>query len=109
MKRGQLVEVGDPIVEFDSTYQTTALDELESQQASLILGIERMSALIEERDPDFTQYAVAYPNVVAEQQAQLAATKALCPVKKPYLKKRANVLRKSSKVLTEKFPLSDVS
>ncbi|GAM73765.1 hlyD family secretion protein [Vibrio ishigakensis] len=104
MKRGQLVEVGDPIVEFDSTYQTTALDELESQQASLILGIERMSALIEERDPDFTQYAVAYPNVVAEQQAQLAATKALWSRKKAVLEKESERIAEELKGVNREIP-----
>ncbi|GAM58910.1 hlyD family secretion protein [Vibrio ishigakensis] len=104
VKRGQLVEVGDPIVEFDSTYQTTALDELESQQASLILGIERMSALIEERDPDFTQYAVSYPNVVAEQQAQLAATKALWSRKKAVLEKESERIAEELKGVNREIP-----
>lgn len=104
VKRGQLVEVGDPIVEFDSTYQSTALDELESQQASLILGIERMSALIEEREPDFTQYAVAYPNVVSEQQAQLAATKALWSRKKAVLEKESERIAEELRGVNREIP-----
>ncbi|OBT15524.1 secretion protein HylD [Vibrio sp. UCD-FRSSP16_10] len=96
VKRGQLVNVGDPIVEFDPTFQTTALEELDSKEATLRLRIERMTALIEERKPDFSLYEKRYPDVVAEQRAQLAATKSL------YLKKRV-VLEKESERIDEEL------
>ncbi|GEA62028.1 HlyD family type I secretion periplasmic adaptor subunit [Vibrio comitans] len=96
VKRGQLVEVGDPIVEFDATFQTTALEELNSKEATLQLSIERMTALIEEREPDFSNYETQYPEVVAEQRAELAATKAL------YFQKRV-VLEKESERIAEEL------
>ncbi|CAM3086479.1 HlyD family type I secretion periplasmic adaptor subunit [Vibrio rarus] len=96
VKRGQLVNIGDPIVEFDATFQTTALEELHSKEASLRLRIERMTALIDEREPDFSLYEERYPKVVAEQRAQLAANKSL------YLKKRV-VLEKESERIAEEL------
>lgn len=96
VKRGQLVEVGDPIVEFDATFQTTALEELKAEQASLIMSIERMSSLIEERKPDFSEFEDKYPEVVAEQRAQLAATIA------NYYQKRV-VLEKESERIAEEL------
>lgn len=96
VKRGQLVEVGDPIVEFDATFQTSALEELNAKEATLQLSIERMTALIEEREPDFSQYETQYPEVVAEQRAELAATKSL------YFKKRV-VLEKESERIAEEL------
>ncbi|MEZ9905985.1 HlyD family type I secretion periplasmic adaptor subunit [Vibrio breoganii] len=96
VKRGQLVEIGDSIVEFDATFQTSALEELNSKEATLKLSIERMTALIEEREPDFTQYETQYPEVVAEQRAELAATKSL------YFKKRV-VLEKESERIAEEL------
>ena len=36
VKEGQLVEKGQPLVEFDATFQQTALEELKSQQVTLL-------------------------------------------------------------------------
>ncbi|CAM4108687.1 HlyD family type I secretion periplasmic adaptor subunit [Vibrio neonatus] len=96
VKRGQLVNVGDPIVEFDATFQTTALEELHSKEATLRLRIERKTAFIEEREPDFSQYEKDYPDVVAEQRAQLKAARSL------FLKKRI-VLQKESERIDEEL------
>jgi len=35
VKEGQLVEKGQPLVEFDATFQKTALEELKAQQVTL--------------------------------------------------------------------------
>ncbi|WP_261817971.1 HlyD family type I secretion periplasmic adaptor subunit [Vibrio gallicus] len=104
VKRGQLVDIGDPIVEFDSTYQTSALDELQSQQTSLILAIERMSALIEERDPDFSQYIDKYPRLVEEQNAQLNATQALFAQKKVVLENESERINEELKGVEREIP-----
>ncbi len=69
---GDMVEEGQVLVEFDATFQTTALEELKAQQASLNLTIERLSSLIDEREPNFDLYQSQYPELVAQQRAQRA-------------------------------------
>ncbi|UPQ90007.1 HlyD family type I secretion periplasmic adaptor subunit [Vibrio sinaloensis] len=96
VREGQLVEEGQVLVEFDSTFQQTALEELKSQQVSLTASIERMSALLEDRPPNFADYEQDYPEIVSQQRAQLSAQKAL------YLQKRI-VLEKESEQIAEQL------
>ncbi|MCK6263726.1 HlyD family type I secretion periplasmic adaptor subunit [Vibrio sp. ZSDE26] len=96
VSEGDLVEQGQPLVEFDATFQRSALQELESQQVTLQASIERMSALLEQRDPDFTQYETKFPEIVSQQLSQLNAQKAL------YYQKRI-VLEKESEQIAEQL------
>jgi HlyD family secretion protein/adhesin transport system membrane fusion protein len=73
VREGQMVQQGDILVEFDDTYEATALDELNVQQAALALAIERLSALIEEREPEFDDYIERFPNLVRQQLNQMAS------------------------------------
>ncbi|CAH1587411.1 MULTISPECIES: HlyD family type I secretion periplasmic adaptor subunit [Vibrio] len=96
VKEGQLVEKGQPLVEFDATFQRTALEELKSQQVTLLASIERMNALLEEREPNLAEFEVDYPEIVSQQKAQLNAQKAL------YFQKRV-VLEKESEQISEQL------
>lgn len=96
VKKGDLVEKGQALVEFDATFQKTTLDELKSQQVTLSLSIERMNALLEQREPDFSEYALNYPALVNEQLAQLSAQKGL------YFQQRV-VLEKDSEQIAEQL------
>ncbi|SON52977.1 HlyD family type I secretion periplasmic adaptor subunit [Vibrio tapetis] len=96
VKEGQRVDKGQPLVEFDATFQQAALEELNSQQVSLQVSIERMNSLIESREPDFTQYESNYPLIVSQQRAQLSAQKSV------YLKKRI-VLEKENEQFAEQL------
>ncbi|WP_050932843.1 HlyD family type I secretion periplasmic adaptor subunit [Vibrio harveyi] len=96
VKEGQLVEKGQPLVEFDATFQRTALEELKSQQVTLLASIERMNALLEQREPNLAEFEVDYPEIVSQQKAQLNAQKAL------YFQKRV-VLEKESEQIAEQL------
>jgi len=96
VKEGQLVEAGEPLVEFDATFQQTALEELKSQRVTLVASIERMNALIESREPDFSSFESEYPEIARQQLAQLNAQKAL------YFQKRI-VLEKDSEQIAEQL------
>ncbi|EGA64044.1 HlyD family type I secretion periplasmic adaptor subunit [Vibrio brasiliensis] len=96
VKEGDLVEAGQALVEFDATFQRTTLDELKSQQVTLVLSIERMNALLDQREPDFSLYSIEYPSLVSEQQSQLSAQKAL------YYQQRV-VLEKDSEQIAEQL------
>jgi HlyD family secretion protein/adhesin transport system membrane fusion protein len=104
VKRGDLVEVGDAIVEFDDTFQASALDELEAREASLKLSIERLTALIEEREPNYSEYEESYPAVVAEQRAQLAAAKKLYFQKRIVLEKESEQIAGQLKSIDRELP-----
>ncbi|RMA78477.1 HlyD family type I secretion periplasmic adaptor subunit [Umboniibacter marinipuniceus] len=73
VREGQMVSEGDILVEFDATFENTALDELTAQQAALALTVERLSALIEERDPNFEDFQQRYPALVVQQRNQMAS------------------------------------
>ena len=96
VKEGQLVEKGQPLVEFDATFQRTALEELKSQQVTLLASVERMNALLEQREPNLAEFEVDYPQIVSQQKAQLNAQKAL------YFQKRV-VLEKESEQIAEQL------
>ncbi|AIW17207.1 HlyD family type I secretion periplasmic adaptor subunit (plasmid) [Vibrio tubiashii] len=102
VKEGQLVEKGQPLVEFDATFQRTALEELKSQQVTLLASIERMNALLDDREPNFGEFEVDYPQIVSQQKAQLSAQKGL------YFQKRI-VLEKDSEQLAEQLRSVDKS
>jgi len=96
VKEGELVEKGQPLVEFDATFQRTALEELKSQQVTLLASVERMNALLEQREPNLAEFEVDYPEIVSQQKAQLNAQKAL------YFQKRV-VLEKESEQIAEQL------
>ncbi|WP_333917918.1 HlyD family type I secretion periplasmic adaptor subunit [Vibrio crassostreae] len=102
VKEGQLVEKGQPLVEFDATFQRTALEELKSQQVTLLASVERMNALLEQREPNLAEFEVDYPEIVSQQKAQLNAQKAL------YFQKRV-VLEKESEQIAEQLRSVDKS
>jgi adhesin transport system membrane fusion protein len=104
VQEGQLVQKGDVLVEFDATFQTTALEELKSQQAGLTLSIERMTAIIDDREPDFSAYQSVYPELVAQQLAQLNAQKALYFQKRIVLEKESEQIAEQLRSITEGFP-----
>lgn len=102
VKEGQLVEKGQPLVEFDATFQRTALEELKSQQVTLLASIERMNALLDNREPNFGEFEIDFPEIVSQQKEQLNAQKGL------YYQKRI-VLEKDSEQIAEQLRSVDKS
>lgn len=101
---GDMVEEGQVLVEFDATFQTTALEELKAQQASLNLTIERLSSLIDEREPDFDLYQSQYPELVAQQRAQRSAQIALYYQKRIVLEKEAEQIAEQLRSTEKAIP-----
>lgn len=95
VSEGELVEKGQILVEFDSKFQNTALDELNAERAALELTIERLNSLVEVREPDFSPYADFYPRQVSQQLRQLAAEKEL------FFQKRSAVIKEQAQVAAE--------
>ncbi|MCG9595688.1 HlyD family type I secretion periplasmic adaptor subunit [Vibrio sp. Isolate25] len=104
VKKGDLVEAGQPLVEFDATFQQTTLDELKSQQVTLSLSIERMNALLDQREPDFSLYSAEYPALVSEQLAQLSAQKALFYQQRVVLEKDSEQIAEQLRSVKKALP-----
>ncbi|GAM69460.1 hlyD family secretion protein [Vibrio sp. JCM 19236] len=77
---------------------------MKAQEASLKLTIERLTALIEEREPDYSEYEESYPAVVAEQRAQLAAAKKLYFQKRIVLEKESEQIAEQLKSINRELP-----
>ncbi|WP_295891468.1 HlyD family type I secretion periplasmic adaptor subunit [uncultured Vibrio sp.] len=104
VKEGQLVEEGQPLVEFDATFQQTALEELRSQQVTLMMSVERMNALLEEREPDFSEFEVEFAQIVSQQKAQLSAQKSLYYQKRIVLEKESEQIAEQLRTIEKSLP-----
>lgn len=107
VKEGQLVEKGQPLVEFDATFQRTALEELKSQQVTLLASIERMNALLDNREPNFGEFEIDYPEIVSQQKAQLNAQKGLYYQKRIVLEKDSEQIAEQLRVVEKSLPSYD--
>lgn len=104
VKEGQLVEKGQPLVEFDATFQRTALEELKSQQVTLLASIERMNALLDNREPNFGEFEIDFPDIVSQQKAQLNAQKGLYYQKRIVLEKDSEKIAEQLRVVEKSLP-----
>lgn len=104
VKEGQLVEKGQPLVEFDATFQRTALEELKSQQVTLLASIERMNALLDNREPNFGEFEIDFPDIVSQQKAQLNAQKGLYYQKRIVLEKDSEQIAEQLRVVEKSLP-----
>src|SRR4051812_20074568 len=66
---GQKVAKGAPLLRFDRIRAEAALAVSLAKKVALELSIERLTAFMENRAPDFANYAVAYPGLVARETA----------------------------------------
>ncbi|MGR5168367.1 HlyD family type I secretion periplasmic adaptor subunit [Vibrio astriarenae] len=107
VKEGQLVEKGQPLVEFDATFQRTALEELKSQQVTLLASIERMNALLDDREPNFGEFEIDFPEIVSQQKAQLNAQKGLYYQKRIVLEKDSEQIAEQLRVVEKTLPSYD--
>jgi HlyD family secretion protein/adhesin transport system membrane fusion protein len=76
-REGTVIRQGDPILRFDRVRAEAELATALANRAAMEIAIERLTAFIEERDPDFTPFAATYPNLVQREQAALAVQRRL--------------------------------
>ncbi|WP_406644550.1 HlyD family type I secretion periplasmic adaptor subunit [Aliisedimentitalea scapharcae] len=76
VSRGQVVEAGEIVALLDQTEALSALEVVEARIAGLSLEIERLLALAEGREPDFSPYVKDFNDLVERERAALAATRA---------------------------------
>ncbi|PYG26259.1 HlyD family type I secretion periplasmic adaptor subunit [Pelagimonas varians] len=74
--RGQMVEADEIVALLDQAEAQSALQAAEARIAGLSLEIERLLALAEGREPDFSAHAEEFNDLVERETAALAATRA---------------------------------
>ncbi|GHF14978.1 HlyD family type I secretion membrane fusion protein [Kordiimonas sediminis] len=74
VEEGQKVKDGDIVLKIDDTKFRSELKSLSARHASLVAERERLEALVEGRDPDFSALADAYPTIVANEMGAYATS-----------------------------------
>lgn len=64
VEEGDVVKKGDILASFVSIDSLSAEEELTSKRANLIMRIERYDAFIEQREADFSEFAIHYPQLL---------------------------------------------
>lgn len=77
VRRGDPVRAGQVIARFDGTEARAALNESDRRLGALSIEIERLSALVEGRRPDFARFAEAFPRLIPESESAFQARLAL--------------------------------
>jgi HlyD family secretion protein/adhesin transport system membrane fusion protein len=72
VSEGSKVEKGEPLLRFDQVRSRSQLDVALARKAALEIGMERLTAFIEDRAPAFDAYK-DYPGLVARETAALSA------------------------------------
>ncbi|UPY37013.1 HlyD family type I secretion periplasmic adaptor subunit [Sediminicoccus sp. KRV36] len=76
-REGAEVRQGAPILRFNRVREAAELATALANRAAAEIAIERLSAFIDDRAPDFSAFAAQYPNLVAREQAALDAQRRL--------------------------------
>ncbi|MCK5818024.1 MAG: HlyD family type I secretion periplasmic adaptor subunit [Psychromonas sp.] len=71
VQEGDTVKKGQVLVHFISTNSRSEVNGLKSEQADLLLQIERLSAFINHRRPDFHRFEAKYPQLVIQNHRSL--------------------------------------
>ena len=77
VREGTRVEKGTPLLVFDRVRGEAELATATARKVALELEIERLTAFIDDRAPDFARFARDYPALVARETAALAAQRNL--------------------------------
>lgn len=68
VQEGQITEAGEPLVRLQPTAASSDLAQLSVRAAGLTLQIERQTAAIEGRMPEFGEFAMKYPGLALNQK-----------------------------------------
>ncbi len=104
VSEGQLVAKGDVLVRMDPAPAMSELDQLKARELALTLRAERLRAVVDGRKPDFSAFAAAHPNEVADQKriwaSQIAAQHSAIAVMDAQVAQRGKELAQLKEQLT---------
>lgn len=77
VRNGDLVQEGDPLLSFAPPASKSEFDQVQIRRATLLLVLERLQAIVEDREPDFSEFSSQYPSLTKKQimiyKAQLSS------------------------------------
>lgn len=76
VRPGDIVEPGQTVIKMSGTGAGSELRQLRTREASLAARLERLYAQIQGREPDFSPWRTAYPELTKEQTELLTAGRA---------------------------------
>ena len=97
VQNGDVVEEGQPLLQFEPTVRTAELNQILAREASLAIKGQRLRALIEDSTPDYTQYQESYPELVEESNFNLNGTRARIEGEKTVLNAQIEEKKKDRK------------
>lgn len=68
VRNGDRVKKGDALMRLAETTVRSELDQLKVRKAGYVLQMERINAILQDRQPDFSVYAKEYPKLVLAQK-----------------------------------------
>jgi HlyD family type I secretion membrane fusion protein len=73
VSEGQHVDAGEVLVQLDNRQEMAALAEITARYVNLLLRRERLSAIVQQREPDFEEIGTGYPQLINDHRRTLAA------------------------------------
>ena len=102
--RGQMVEANEIVAVLDQAEAQSALRAAEVRIAGLSLEIERLLALAEGREPDFSVHAKEFKDLVEREIAALAATRAFIRAEHSVIRSQIEEKRAEISAIDEERP-----
>jgi membrane fusion protein, adhesin transport system len=102
--RGQMVEASEIVAVLDQAEAQSALRAAEVRIAGLSLEIERLLALAEGREPDFSAHAEDFSGLVEREKAALAATRAFIRAEHSVIRSQIKEKRAEISAIDEERP-----
>ncbi|WP_171212016.1 HlyD family type I secretion periplasmic adaptor subunit [Ruegeria sp. HKCCA5426] len=102
--RGQMVEANEIVALLDQAEAQSALRAAEARIAGLSLEIERLLALAEGREPNFSAHAEDFNDLVERETAALAATRAFLRAERSVIQSQIEEKRAEIAAIDEERP-----
>ncbi|ARN74372.1 HlyD family type I secretion periplasmic adaptor subunit [Oceanicoccus sagamiensis] len=106
VSEGDVVEKGQSIASLDQTVSEADVKQLEVQRADYMLRIERLSALVHDRAPEFAADGKQYPGLADQQQRLYDSEKSLLAAKLGQIDDRINAKKAELNSLESQLKLS---
>lgn len=105
VREGDVVEKGQAIARLDQTVSEADVKQLEVQRADFMLRIERLSALVHDRSPEFGADGKQYPGLSDQQLRLFESEKLLLAAKLAQLDDQGNAKKAELNSLTSQLAL----
>lgn len=104
VRAGQKVAAGDVLVTMNRTEAQSALSATDARIAGLTLEVERLTAFVEKRAPDFSEYTAEYPELVAFETAAFQAQESFISAERRVLLAQIREKRAELAAINEQRP-----